>query len=225
MTKKDFKNYIISEATKLYKIEVLKERKESIDKELRMLSEIGSMSNYEGNRGDDYKNDVSDNGVDDLDLNLEKNGLFFSPGELTRNETQGGAYSHRIGDEKTGHIYSYDSDNSYPFLIRKGMYRLPGGRTGVLGFHELDELIKQILFWEKNEDERKDYYDLTGIKYKQFYDRSLDENEGNGDGWTTAIMNVSEVDDFIDNYLDGWNLQYDAPIDLGNGKVSIRHQE
>jgi hypothetical protein len=39
MTKKDLQNYIISEATKLYKIEVLKERKESIDKELNMLSE------------------------------------------------------------------------------------------------------------------------------------------------------------------------------------------
>jgi hypothetical protein len=50
-------------------------------------------------------------------------------------------------------------------------------------------------------------------------------NEGDGDGWTTAIMNVSEVDNFIDNYLDGWNLQYEEPIDLGDGKVSIRHQE
>jgi len=49
----------------------------------------------------------------------------------------------------------------------------------------------------------------------------LNEN----DGWTTAIMNASEVGDFIDNYLEGWNLQYDAPVDLGNGKVSIRHQE
>ena len=50
-------------------------------------------------------------------------------------------------------------------------------------------------------------------------------NEGDGDSWTTSIMNVSEVDNFIDNYLDGWNLQYDAPIDLGNGNVSIRHQK
>jgi hypothetical protein len=39
MTKQDLKNYIISEATKLYKIEVLKEQKNSIDKELKMLSE------------------------------------------------------------------------------------------------------------------------------------------------------------------------------------------
>ncbi len=48
MTKQDLKNYIISEATKLYKIEVLKERKESIDKELRILSE--------GNQYDDSDN-------------------------------------------------------------------------------------------------------------------------------------------------------------------------
>ena len=48
MTKKEFQNYIISEATKLYKIEVLKERKESIDKELRILSE--------GNQYDDSDN-------------------------------------------------------------------------------------------------------------------------------------------------------------------------
>lgn len=39
MTKQDLQNYIISEATKLYKIEVLKERKESIDKELKVLNE------------------------------------------------------------------------------------------------------------------------------------------------------------------------------------------
>ena len=39
MTKQDYQNYIISEATKLYKIEVLKEQKNSIDKELKMLSE------------------------------------------------------------------------------------------------------------------------------------------------------------------------------------------
>ncbi len=39
MTKQDLKNYIISEATKLYKIEVLKEQKNNIDKQLRMLSE------------------------------------------------------------------------------------------------------------------------------------------------------------------------------------------
>ena len=39
MTKKDLQNYIISEAIKLYKIEVLKEQKNNIDKELRMLNE------------------------------------------------------------------------------------------------------------------------------------------------------------------------------------------
>lgn len=39
MTKQDLQNYIISEATKLYKIEVLKERKENIDKQLKLLSE------------------------------------------------------------------------------------------------------------------------------------------------------------------------------------------
>ncbi len=39
MTKQEFQNYIISEATKLYKIEVLKERKESIDKQLGVLNE------------------------------------------------------------------------------------------------------------------------------------------------------------------------------------------
>ncbi len=42
MTKQDFQNYIISEAKKLYKIEVLKERKESIDKELNMLNEAAN---------------------------------------------------------------------------------------------------------------------------------------------------------------------------------------
>jgi hypothetical protein len=47
MTKQDFKNYIISEATKLYKIEVLKERKESIDKELKMLNEGQDWTNGE----------------------------------------------------------------------------------------------------------------------------------------------------------------------------------
>ena len=39
MTKKEFQNYIISEATKLYNVEVLKEEKKRIDKELKMLSE------------------------------------------------------------------------------------------------------------------------------------------------------------------------------------------
>ena len=48
MTKQDLKNYIISEAKKLYKIEVLKERKESINKELKLLSE--------GNQYDDSDN-------------------------------------------------------------------------------------------------------------------------------------------------------------------------
>lgn len=41
MTKKDLKDYIISEATKLYKIEVLKEQKNNIDKQLKMLNENG----------------------------------------------------------------------------------------------------------------------------------------------------------------------------------------
>ncbi len=49
-------------------------------------------------------------------------------------------------------------------------------------------------------------------------------NEGDDSDWTTATMNSNEVDDFID-YLDGWNLQYDAPVDLGNGSVSIRHEK
>ena len=54
--------------------------------------------------------------------------------------------------------------------------------------------------------------------------KRLNENFADSE-WTTSIMNASEVGDFIDNYLEGWNLQYDAPVDLGNGKVSIRHQE
>jgi hypothetical protein len=39
MTKQDFQNYIISEAKKLYKIEVLKEQKNNIDKQIKMLNE------------------------------------------------------------------------------------------------------------------------------------------------------------------------------------------
>jgi hypothetical protein len=38
MTKQDFQNYIISEATKLYKIEVLKEEKERIIGQLKVLN-------------------------------------------------------------------------------------------------------------------------------------------------------------------------------------------
>ena len=47
MTTKDLKNYIISEAKKLHKIEVLKEEKKRIDKELKMLSENESEEYYE----------------------------------------------------------------------------------------------------------------------------------------------------------------------------------
>jgi hypothetical protein len=39
MTKQDFQNYIISEATKLYKIEVLKKEKEKIIGQLKVLNE------------------------------------------------------------------------------------------------------------------------------------------------------------------------------------------
>lgn len=46
MTKQDFHNYIISEAKKLYKIEVLKEQKNNIDKELKMLNESGGHASF-----------------------------------------------------------------------------------------------------------------------------------------------------------------------------------
>ncbi len=52
MTKKDFQNYIISEATKLYKIEVLKEEKERIIGQLNAeerLSDMDDKSNYSMN--------------------------------------------------------------------------------------------------------------------------------------------------------------------------------
>ena len=48
----------------------------------------------------------------------------------------------------------------------------------------------------------------------------LNENE---EGWTTATLSASEVGDFID-YLDGWNLQYESPVDLGNEQFSIHHE-
>ena len=53
MTTKDLKDYIISEAKKLHKIEVLKEEKKRIDKELKMLSE----ANQYDDEFDDFEAD------------------------------------------------------------------------------------------------------------------------------------------------------------------------
>jgi len=59
---------------------------------------------------------------------------------------------------------------------------------------------------------------LAGIKI-------LSENEeSNNDTWETATLNVDEVEDFLD-YLSGWDLQYETPVDLGNGKFSIYHEK
>ena len=53
MTINEFKNYVISEATKLYKIEVLKEEKQKIEKELSVLNECVPPT-YDKNGNPDY---------------------------------------------------------------------------------------------------------------------------------------------------------------------------
>jgi len=50
-----------------------------------------------------------------------------------------------------------------------------------------------------------------------------ENNEGNDD-WETTTMNANEVEDYLD-YLQGWDLQYETPVDLGNGSFSIYHEK
>jgi len=52
----------------------------------------------------------------------------------------------------------------------------------------------------------------------------LSENDESNDDWETSIINADEVEDYLD-YLSGWDLQYETPVDLGNGKFSIYHEK
>ena len=64
----------------------------------------------------------------------------------------------------------------------------------------------------------------------------IKENEDNDNGWTISHtsneddawvishINKDEVENFID-YLEGWDLMYEDPIDLGNGTFSINHEK
>ncbi len=52
----------------------------------------------------------------------------------------------------------------------------------------------------------------------------IKENEDIDNGWDTSIVIKDDLEDKI-AYLEGWNLMYEEPVDLGDGTFSIRHEK
>jgi len=140
------------------------------------VNEIGSMSNYEGNRGENNDN----YGDTDYDSILEKYNLWLQVGGLRNvHALAGGVYKKHSIVKISGYIHSWDSDNEYPIIeFNDGSYTIPT-RTGSLKFNEFIDVIKQILFWEKNDNERKDAFNFEGMKWKSSRDQNtyLDPNK------------------------------------------------
>ena len=71
--------------------------------------------------------------------------------------------------------------------------------------------------------ESDSFLDMKNKANRLGENKSLSENEENSD-WETSIINADEVEDYLD-YLSGWDLQYETPVDLGNGKFSIYREK
>lgn len=219
MTKKEFQNYIISEATKLYKIEVLKEEKKRIDDDYFAESKIKSVNEGATIRLNENTGDLDSQLSTASMIAAEKIMYDVSDRLSSVDKTFTDDYQNQEKMKVVWNEIEEKLSDTIFELFKNGINKLKDATTD-LEANGGDEVKKQFdnmfdnplgqlddlsaSFGPKNESKMtkqdfKNYIISEATKLykievlKEEKERIIGQlkvlNEGNGDGWTTAIMN------------------------------------
>lgn len=180
MTKKEFQNYIISEAKKLYKVEVLKEEKEKIIGQLKMLNE-----NYD----DEYQMTAEEKAEEEkLTQKYKKRILNYIPkfNELVTKAVDG------LGYPMEFKVYPTDPDKSeiYPIEINGDEITISCGE-----FSDTYNLNNFNDYGDSNYEAKLNYW---FFRFYKLLEKGVKELEGGQNYYNYYIIDIEDNNRILD---------------------------